>query len=66
MFYYNTDMIDALSAEKRLKPLMIEGMVIERPKLTELWRRQLAETFRQLADALERPATPNLPTLQST
>ena len=50
MFYANVEMISALAAEKRQKPLVIENVVIEVPTLPSIWRKRCAAMLRELAE----------------
>ncbi len=57
MFYINPTMIEALVREKQHRPLVIEDMVVDRPKNNRLLRKRVASMLHQAADALEpRPA----------
>ena len=50
MIYANVELINALAAEKRQKPLIIENVAIEAPKQPSVWRKKCAAMLRELAE----------------
>ena len=62
MSYSNVAMIEMITEEKRYKPLIIEGVIIQHVMQTSIWRQRLAAWLRQMANSLEHYPTLNLET----
>ncbi|MFK7806105.1 MAG: hypothetical protein AB8G95_31030 [Anaerolineae bacterium] len=53
MIYADIEIIKMMAEEKRYKPLMIEGIIIQHTKQTGIWRQQLVALLCKIASSFE-------------